>query len=235
MLKRLMLKWNLISCEEQQRQKIAINPEWAEELKSYLKTPLPNLKARLCDLEMVAIDFETTGLNCNADHLLSIGMVPFTSSIIDVDRASEVFINHGQYVKAESAKVNELTPGMLESGISLDAAMEHFIKSIAGKVVVAHGAWIERSFIKTYLLETYQLTHFPCYFIDTLHIEKTWSFSGNHRIHKSYQLNDLRKHYGLPDYISHHAASDALSCAELFIVQCKKLTSVQDVRLEKFL
>lgn len=39
----------------------------------------------------------------------------------------------------------------------------------------------------------------------------------------SFQLDDLRRCYHLPDYHSHSAASDALACAELFMVQSKKL------------
>ncbi|TKF79717.1 hypothetical protein FCV67_27310 [Vibrio sp. F13] len=59
--------------------------------------------------------------------------------------------------------------------------------------------------------------------IDTLLLEKRFSYLGKNRGHASFQLDDLRQHYNLPDYQAHSAASDALGCAELFLAQVKRL------------
>ena len=176
MLKTFLKQWMPSSCKETVRQQIEIKPEWGEGLKHYLDTKLPKPDIKLGQIDAVAVDFETTGLNSEVDHILSIGMVPCTLEIVDAASSLEILVNHGQFIKPETALVNELTPEVLEGGVSLDDAMDTLFNAIAGKVVVAHGAWIEKSFIKSYLLKRYQQKDFPCYFLDTLNIEKKHSF-----------------------------------------------------------
>ena len=45
-------------------------------LGDYARMPLPGKQAGLDDLPMLAIDFETTGLDDRKDYLVSVGFVP---------------------------------------------------------------------------------------------------------------------------------------------------------------
>lgn len=206
----------------------------SQSLNQYLNTALPSLQAPLSQLEFIAIDFETTGLCPQGDKVLSIGTVQLTLDDIELSTSSETFVNHAQYIKAETAQVNEITPNQLNGSIDAPQAFERLIDIIRGKVVIAHHASIERSFIEEHFKLQYGLPTLPCYFIDTLNIEKKFSFHGKKKLHTSYQLDDLRQHYRLPAYLSHSAASDALACGELFTVQCKKL-QLQHHTLESIL
>ncbi|MGR5001974.1 exonuclease domain-containing protein [Vibrio celticus] len=209
------------SIEEIHRQRLE-NDICSKPLKEYLETPLITLDQRLIDIEFVSLDFETTGLNYEKDKLLSIGLTHFSVNGIELASCEEVYISHGEYVRAESAEVNEITPKHLHEGLDLDCAMDWLFERIKGKVVVAHCASIERQFIQAYLVSKYNLKDFPCYFIDTIKIERHFSYEGKRNFHSSYQLNDLRRHHKLPAYYAHSAASDALACAELFLLQIKK-------------
>ncbi|MFV0449941.1 MAG: exonuclease domain-containing protein [Vibrio sp.] len=185
--------------------------------------PLADLDTSLDKLEYLAIDFETSGLNVQKDKILSIGMVEFTLEQIELSNSEEILIDNGEYIKAESAAINGLTPQALANGVSLEKGMERLLERAKGKVILAHSCNIEKGFIEAFLEQNYQIDVFPGYFIDTIHIEKRFSYAGKTGSHKSYQLNDMRRHYELPNYHEHSAASDALSCAELFLVQYKKL------------
>jgi len=223
------------STAEQQRRSVPVNSLWPISLKDYMAHPLVDLDTPLEQLEYLAIDFETTGLNSNKDRILSIGMVEFTVDHIDIASSNEIFIDNGEHIKAETAQVNGLTPRALSTGVSPQEGMEYLIKNAKGKVILAHGSNIEKSFIEAFCQQYYQLIVFPAYFIDTINIEKRFSYLGKTGGHRSYQLSDMRRHYRLPDYLEHSAASDAFACAELFLAQYKKLklASIKGMNLNK--
>jgi len=223
MIRRMLKGKGSHSTQENQRQTIEINANWSEALQSYMSQPLLALDTLLPEVEFVSIDFETTGLNVHKDKVLSIGMVEFTLDQIEIASSEELLINNGEYIKAETAQINGLTPQALALGISLEEGMDRLLEKIKGKVILAHSSHIEKSFIDAFVQERFQLRSLPAHYIDTIQVEKHFSYAGKTGSHKSYQLNDMRRHYKLPDYLEHSAASDALSCAELFIVQFKKL------------
>mgnify|MGYP000209275895 CR=1 FL=1 len=208
--------------QETVRRNLGSNSHWSAPLQAYLETPQPEPKHSLTGIEFISLDFEATGLDFNKDKVLSIGIVNVTLESVDLASSEEVFIKHGQFIKAETAQINEITPKQLIQGVDLDTAMNWLLTQIKGKVIVAHSASIERRFIERYLSQKYNLSAFPCYFVDTLKIEKQFSYEGKSNHHTSYQLDDLRRHHNLPAYYSHSAASDAVACAELFILQLKK-------------
>ncbi len=78
--------------------------------------PIASVTSPLQQLEYVAIDFETSGLDFKHDQILSIGLVPFSFQQIELSTVDELFISHGQYITAKSASVNQLTPKHLSQG-----------------------------------------------------------------------------------------------------------------------
>lgn len=235
MIKRLFKRLEAPQCPEQKRQAIDIIDTWPSALQSYLKHPLIDWETPMNELSFIALDFETTGVDAKGDKILSIGVVDLTLEGIDVASAKEWFICHGQFIKPESAEINGLTPKDLAHGLAIDEGMNHLLERIKGKIVLAHGCCIEVAFIQHYFATRYQLDELPAYFIDTLQIEKQFSYAGKTGAHTSYQLDDLRSHYNLPGYHSHSAASDALACAELFLVQSKKLSALPYVTLRQLM
>lgn len=204
-------------------------------LSQYLGHPLPPLDIRLSELEFVAFDFETTGVNAQSDFILSIGMVPFTLNEIDVASASEIFINHAQFIKAESAIINHITPKMLKDGVVITQAMDNLFSELAGKVPVVHGSCIERTFLDRFVQEHLGMKSFPCLWLDTIHIEKQFSYKGKTDSRSGFQLRDVRDRYLLPSYSEHSAAVDALATSELFTAQIKSLFKHQTPLLHQLL
>ncbi|KHT44043.1 3'-5' exonuclease [Vibrio sinaloensis] len=207
---------------EQVRQSTVPEEHWPDELSDFISTPLCNIDTTLSDARYVAIDIETTGLS-REDKILSIGMIDLDVHGIDLSSSEELLVTHGEHVKAVSAQINELTPAQLALGVNIHEAMARVLDRIKGKVILAHCSHIEKQFLDAYFHDYFQLEQLPCYYLDTLKLEKRYSYSGKTEQHASYQLDDLRQHYRLPRYQSHSAASDALGCAEIFLVQVKKL------------
>lgn len=198
-----------------------------------MSTPLPDLNKPVSEHDFVALDFETTGLNFEQDKILSVGCVSLTSEVVDVSSSLEVYVNNSEHVNSTSAQVNGITRQMAAAGTELTTAFDHLLEEMRGKIVLAHNACIEKEFINQFTRNAYQIDNFPCYFMDTLAIEKRFSYAAKTKQHTSYQLNDLRRHYKLPDYHAHSAASDAAACAELFLVQLKKLKFAQRASIKK--
>ncbi|MDR9828868.1 exonuclease domain-containing protein, partial [Vibrio sp. FNV 38] len=222
MFKRLFGRSSTL-CQEALRQSISPCSSHSLALVDYLNYPQPSLSEALQKQHFVALDFEMTGLEAKNDKILSIGLVHLDCDEINLCSSHEIYLDHGDYVKKESAEINEIVPKQLMNATKPSAALDELLTQIKGKIVVAHSACIERSFLNAQVNATYGLEHLPCHFIDTLQLEKKYSYAGLSKSHQSYQLNDLRRHYNLPNYYAHSAASDALSCAELFLVQLNKL------------
>ncbi|QIA66069.1 DNA polymerase III subunit epsilon [Vibrio astriarenae] len=210
-------------CQEALRKTIVPKAHYSLALEEYLNSPLPLLSDAINKLEFVALDFEMTGLDANHDKILSIGLVQLNCHEINLSSSHEIYLEHGNYVKRESAEINEIVPNQLKDATDPKVALDELLNHIRGKVVIAHSACIERNFLNALTQHTHGLEKLPCHFIDTLYLEKKYSYAGQSKTHLSYQLNDLRHHYNLPDYYAHSAASDALACAELFLVQLAKL------------
>ncbi|BEU03052.1 3'-5' exonuclease [Agarivorans sp. OAG1] len=206
-----------------QRSKALASTQLPKQLVELLKSELPKENELIKDLEFLAFDIETTGLDPSTDQILSIGFVPMKNLRINMQDAEHYFVNSGTQVKAETAVINQIVPEMLEQGISLDAAMDKLFKAMHNKVLLVHGRCVEQQFIEAYLQQRYQDSHFPVLWIDTLSIEKSLLANVNRQKTGDYRLAAVRKRYGLPEYPGHNALADAVATAELLLAQSKRV------------
>lgn len=180
----------------------------------------------LAEVEFVAMDIETTGLDAQQHAIVSIGLIPFTLARIYSDQAwYQVVRPHGDLLP-ESVTFHHITHSDIYQAPRFSEVIEPLLQQLAGKTVVAHYRNIERSFIDEAVKHALgEGLLFPM--IDTMQIEadlypqrKTgWfaRFLGRQSI--SIRLADSRTRYGLPAYQAHHALTDALGAAELFQAQ----------------
>lgn len=204
-------------------------------LTKYLNTPLPLKNHNINSIRFVAVDFETTGLNPSTDKILSFGAVELSTEQICLSSSTEVVLRNEKHVRRESAVINGILPQyILEHGVEVHSALRIMLDKLSGKVLLAHNAQIELLFLQALVEQCFGLTKLPCLVIDTLKLEKQFSYLSKRKIHGSYQLNELRAQYQLPDYHAHDAASDALACAELFLAQLSKF-GLYDCKLKKLL
>lgn len=190
-------------------------------VRSLLTNVCPGIDQRLDTLDVLSVDFETTGMDASQDHILSMGYVTITSGVIQLNTATHHYMNGDNSVSPDTAVINHIVPEMLTTGISPEAAFNALFNAMHNKILLAHGSSMEKRFTEHYLLKTFGLKELPLLWIDTLSLEKYRTNSRNPV--QDYRLSSTRKRYQLPDYNAHNALTDAISTAELYLAQIKSI------------
>ena len=182
----------------------------------------------VADVPMVAIDFETTGLDPVRDGIVSVGLVPMDNGIIRTSQARHWVVKPRVPFGDESMVVHGITHTQIEGAPDLDDVLGDVLQALAGRVVVAHCVSIERQFLARALLSRLgEDIQFPA--IDTMDLESRWRKAQRPKFFDwvlgrspppvSIRLAASRQRHGLPRYGLHQAATDALACAELLQAQ----------------
>lgn len=191
-----------------------------------LSTPLPDLSTPATRLRLLALDFETTGLDPETDVLLSVGFVAVNGLEIDLGTAGRFVIRSAAEV-GQSATVHGITDDTMAAGVALDLAISATVKALRGRVLLAHFADIEENFLDRASRSLFG-AGLPLLSIDTMMLQ--------HRVleqtaaHGSVRLWGARERYGLPLYHAHEALTDALACAELYLAQVAELGNRTNLR-----
>ena len=181
----------------------------------------------LHEVPLLAVDFETTGLDPRKHGIVSVGAVPFNLNRIRMRDGRYWVLKPRRILTDESIVIHGITHSDIAKAPDFDDVLEQMLETFAGHVWVVHYRGIERDFFKCTLLDrTREHIDFPV--IDTMQLE-----SRLHRIDRrpwwqrwrsmskevSIRLADSRARYHLPHYSPHDAMTDALACAELFQAQ----------------
>ncbi|WP_341520070.1 3'-5' exonuclease [Pseudomonas sp. G.S.17] len=176
-------------------------------------------------VQLLAMDVETTGLNAQAHSIVSIGLIPFTLQRVRCGQALYWVIKPPSELNGQSITFHHITHSDILHAPPLTEIVEALLGAMAGKVMVVHYRNIERGFLdqafRHYLGEGLQ---FPV--IDTMQLEARmhrqkpgWLDRLLLRPQRSIRLADSRARYNLPNYHAHHALTDALATAELLQAQ----------------
>ena len=174
---------------------------------------------------LVAMDFETTGLNAEEHEIVSVGIVPFSMHRILCRESAHWLVKPAQNLTEGSVVIHGITHSDINAALDLESILEELLSAIAGKLVVVHFRHIEREFLACALLDRLgESIKFPV--VDTMAIELQILRRQQglmDRLFKrspgSLRLGDCRRRYGLPHYQAHHALTDALATAELLQAQ----------------
>ncbi|MDO6426019.1 exonuclease domain-containing protein [Thalassotalea sp. 1_MG-2023] len=188
-------------------------------LKDYLSVPFPALHTPLSQLNLIALDFETTGLNAVKDKLLTVGHVEINNQQILLGSGYHQIINTQRELLADNVAIHQITDQQQQQGKPLAQVVKHLLKTLAGKPVLVHFSRIEKQFLQRACLELYGIAP-PLPIIDTLLLAKKRLDKRDVAYDPSeLRLSALRQHYQLPRYQAHNALSDAIATAELFLVE----------------
>ncbi len=188
-------------------------------VKDYLSQPFPALNTPLAKLNLVAVDFETTGLDAINDKLLSVGFVNISEQQIQLNSCYHQIINTNRALAADNVIIHQITDQQRQLGKPLAEVIEQLLKAIAGKPLLVHFAHIEKQFLQRACLELYGFAP-PLPIIDTLLLAKKRLDKRDVAYDPSeLRLSALRSRYDLPTYYAHNALSDAIATAELFLAE----------------
>jgi DNA polymerase III subunit epsilon len=201
-----------------------------------LEQPVPGNRALVADLELVALDFETTGLDPARDHIIAAGWVLLRGDRIAMASAREVRVrNHAAEGVGQSAVIHGIVDSDLDDADTAEQMLEHLLPDLAGRAVVAHAAPIERNFLNA-LLRRLGGVSLPNPFIDTLVLERRLVEANGgtvREMHGDLTLDACRERRNLPDHQRHSAGADAVACAELLLAQIDELGGASRVKLRE--
>lgn len=186
-------------------------------LKDYLNSPLPSQYQSVFETHYLALDFETTGLDLIKDEILSFGYVHVSDLSIDLTTAAHRLVKPDQGIPEDSAIVHHILDDTATQGMKLKTVLDEFLDLLKGKVLLAHYAVAESSYLNKACEQVY-----GCGIVmpvaDTLMIEQTRN-KRDITSKKQLKLHQCCSRYNLPQYKLHDALNDAISCAELFLAQ----------------
>ncbi|GGG77016.1 exonuclease domain-containing protein [Corynebacterium pelargi] len=170
----------------------------------------------LDELNLLAVDIETTGFDAKRDHLISIGWVPINGGEIQLSGAGYTVVK-SEHTVGDSATIHQLTDAMVAKGVEQQTALELFLEALESRVLLAHFASLETSFLDV-LCQQYFNAPLRAPVVDTFALERRhMERMGTYPRGEDLRLARVRERYGLPWYGNHNALSDALACAELYL------------------
>jgi len=195
-------------------------------LYDFLSVPMPALTSNLSSVDIVSVDFETTGLDAGQDKLLSIGCVNMSGGKIQLGSCFHEIIAIEQALCADNVTIHTITDTEIKNGLPLKQVFDHFLRLIAGKVLLVHFNKIEREFFNKACTQLYGAA--PALpIIDTLCLaKKEFQRQGLTFEPQNLTLANLRKRAKLPFYQQHHALSDAIATAELYLTMIDNQTAM---------
>lgn len=184
------------------------------------------------ELPCLAIDVETTGLDPATDAMLSIGFVPVDGLTITFAGARHTVLRAAAEV-GQSATLHHLTDDIIAAGVPVEEAITETLQALAGRVMVAHFARIEVSFLSAACQRLFGAPlELPV--IDTLELHNRLLSQGFDDEARGNQLRlwNARRRYGLPVYSAHAALTDAIACAELYLGQVAEFQATKPQTLK---
>ncbi|ASA54369.1 3'-5' exonuclease [Vibrio gazogenes] len=188
---------------------------------------LPDADTPIEEIEFLALDFETTGLNPAKDEIVTIGAVPFTLDRIQLSQCKHWLVKPRRPLKESSIIVHGITHTDIMDAPDLNEFLDDILHLMAGKIIVVHYYPIERQFLDQALKKRIKEgIEFPV--VDTMNIEERilaqqsggiLNLMNSFKKKPSVRLGNTRERYGLPLYPLHDALLDALATAELLQAQ----------------
>lgn len=195
-------------------------------LARFFQAPWPDEGTQLENIEFMAMDVETTGLDATTHSIVSVGLIPFTLARIRSDQAWYQLVRPPGDLLPESVTFHHITHSDLQQAPRFADIAGDLLERLRGKVAVVHYHPLERAFLdQAFHHALGEGLHFPL--VDTMQIEAGlyprrkpgWVARLLGKKEISIRLNDCRHRYGLPAYQAHHALTDALATAELLQAQ----------------
>lgn len=195
-------------------------------LKGFYESGCVSPDTPMSEVPLLAMDFETTGLDASQHSIVSIGLVPFTLDGIQLAEARHWIVRPKLPLHQTSITFHGITHSDIDKAPDLEEILEDLFACLNGRIPVVHYRNIERPFLDVALKwRLGEGIRFPV--LDTMAIEahlhpdrqpSRWQrLLGRKPV--SIRLADSRLRYGLPHYAAHNALIDAIATAELLQAQ----------------
>jgi DNA polymerase-3 subunit epsilon len=185
------------------------------------RPPAPDRRSRRApwrSIELVALDFEATGLDFERDTVISFGTVPILEGRIDIGACHYQLVDPGEVESSRaSIVVHGIRPSDLLGAPSLRSAKDSLAAQIAGRFLVTWWAPVEAAFLNK--LFGGGIRSWLRRIVDVRDL--MIALEGTQIGHLT--LTQAAERHGVPVADPHQALDDALVTAQLFLVMAAKL------------
>jgi len=188
-------------------------------LAEYASASWPSARTAVAKAPLLALDFELDGL-ARDTHVLQAGWIAFDARGIPLVNAQCFEVCSRRRLDDAAVTVHGIGEQRARSGEPLGTMVPLLVAALSGRIVVAHGASIERAVIER-TTRSHFGTALPVRTICTLALEQR--LAPNLVGTDAYRLSATRHRYNLPEYPQHDALSDAIAAAELFLAQLARI------------
>ncbi|MBU1709888.1 MAG: 3'-5' exonuclease, partial [Proteobacteria bacterium] len=182
----------------------------------------------LSDYEFVVFDTELTGMNRKKDEIISIGAVRIRGLKIIAGETFHTFVRPDSLEPRDSTLIHRITPEQLEDAPAIAAILDKFIEFCGNALLVGHYVDLDVAFVNRAAKRILGgVMRNPC--LDTMRLSQAYTamcweqYHDRFNLQVSYNLADLVKTYGLPEFSKHDALEDALQTAYLFLYLVKNI------------
>jgi DNA polymerase-3 subunit epsilon len=173
----------------------------------------------------VVVDVEATSLDPRTGELLSIGLVPVDDGRVRAAGAREWRVRPSRPPTDETVVVHGLRPSDVRGATPPAEVAPQVAAAVAGRVVIAHSAWVERRFLAPLLAG--HGPGLPEPLLDTEALGRLWLLERDGRAPPRLALGALAAALGVPVERRHHALGDALTAAQCYLALASHLDAAR--------
>lgn len=167
----------------------------------------------------VALDTETTGLNCLTERIIEIGAVKFNSSgIIDY---FQTLINPQKTIPYTVFQITGINDQMVEKSPDFSQIAPDLLNFLQDSILIGHNIQFDLRFLKVEL-ERIHKKELLNPVVDTLQFAR-WAFPENEKYRQTYLAEQL----GINVKEAHRAGDDAKVCGDIFLHLIKETAERQ--------
>lgn len=167
--------------------------------------------------EFVVFDIETTGLSPINCKITEIGAVKIKNG--EVTDRYNTFVNPECPIPPEIVELTSITDDMVADADAIDKVLPEFFEFVGGRLLMAHNAEFDISFIRAAAKELDIPFDIP--YLDTLGLSRFLN-----KDMKSHKLDVLAKHYKLEEFHHHRACDDAETLAKIFFKMSEQMSEM---------
>jgi DNA polymerase III subunit epsilon len=173
--------------------------------------------------ELVALDFETTGLDLDRDEVISFGLIPVLGGRIDLSGQLYQEVAPGVEPSRSSIPIHHLRAQDLATAPAMQDVADAFRGALSGRFILAWAAEVEIAFLRKVFGGGKRAWRRRTIDVRTLimAVERPSGDAG--RWPGYYALSTAATRFGVPVEQTHHALDDAFMTAELFLVAANAL------------
>jgi DNA polymerase-3 subunit epsilon len=164
------------------------------------------------------LDLELGGLDPARNTVVSVGMVPVRDGIVKVGESFYTLVHGSAPIDEASLAIHHILPDELAGAPSPEEVVEEIDRRLREGVLLVHFAAVDVPFLRGLYRRCGRRWWKPVV-VDTAdlagRVSKPLLGGGSD---EATDLGSVRDRVGLPRYTEHHALSDALATAELFLV-----------------